>query len=126
MINNNSITILIGRLTKDTEVFKKDKLQWANYSLAVYMGKDSKGEPQSYFIDCFQFISDKMLDYTPKKGELIQVIGSLRIKKVKYIAKDGTEKETMQTSVLVENFVKLEHKDVKKDDKKESDGSLPF
>lgn len=87
----NSI-VLVGRLTKEPESFKKEDSNMVSFDLAVdNVGKDAG----TTFITCkcFQSTADNVAKYL-HKGAKVGVQG--RIQQRNYVAKDGSKRSTYE------------------------------
>ncbi len=102
--------ILMGRLTRDPEVRysqSANPMAIARYSLAVNRRFKREGEPDADFINCVAFgKTGEFVEKYLKKGQLINVIGSLRTGS--YDDKDG--KKVYTTDVVVEEHFFAESK----------------
>lgn len=119
----NSI-IIEGRLVKDVELstIGEKKVSKASFTLAVDMGKNSKGERITYFIPCESWnkLADTLKKYT-KKGELIGVQGIL--KQSTYTNKDNKKVTSIVVDVDKISFIQLQQKTEKA---KANEEELPF
>ena len=104
MINS---VILIGRLTKDTEIrYTNSEKAVGNFTLAINRRfKNQNGEYETDFIDCVVFgkQAETMAQYT-KKGDLIGVEGS--IQKRAYEDKEGNKRYA--TEIMIEKITFLQ------------------
>ena len=99
--------VLIGRLTRDAEIYKNNDSTIAKYSLAVER-KFNREQQQADFINCVAFgkqgeFAEKYL----KKGMKIAVVGRIQTSSY-YKNKDGQTIYT--TDVVVEEHVFCESK----------------
>lgn len=102
----NSVS-LIGRLTRDPEIRRKDELVIARFSLAVNRPKQGGNEATSDFpsVVCFGKTAELVEKYIGK-GRLVGVIG--RIQTGNYTDKDG--KKVYTTDVVAERVEFLDKK----------------
>jgi single-strand DNA-binding protein len=101
--------ILIGRLTKDTEVRYAGETAIARYTLAVDRKFKKDGEQEADFINCVAFgKSGEFAEKYFKKGMKVAITG--RIQTGSYSAKD-TGKTVYTTDIVVEEQEFCERKE---------------
>lgn len=114
-----NITMLVGRLTKDSELrFTENEKKVGNFTLAINRDyKNTNGEYETDFINCVVFgeQAETLNKYT-QKGDLIGVQGRLQTRN--YEDKEG--KKHYITEVLVNKVQFLSTKNAKNENNVES------